>query len=229
MQNTILNKKIFSSLIVLIAVFLTSCLPDSETRQPSDIQVGLELEGFENNITLGDDSLNVENIRLVHGLSFFIRGTDTLPVQLQPGQFTFSAFTQNPQAILPINIFPEGTYTQFDLKIKKVENVTPNIDPEFYTDKNSSMIIEGTYNGSSFTFKSGKNFSVPFPFQPNIHVPKFNERFIFIISADIGTWFVDGDNQRLFDPSDSENAVEINTNISNSFKCNQIQPQEAPC
>lgn len=229
MQTEIPNQNIFLILAIFLLPFLTSCLPEAGTEQPSDIQIGLQIDGFENTFKAGEDSITVARVRLIHGNSFFVRGGDSLRITGQQAQFNFDAASTNPQAILSRTPFPEGTYSELTLKVTRANEGNPNIDSEFYIDKQSSMIIEGTYNGSEFTFKSGKNYTVPFPFQPNVTVPENNESFIFIISTNMSDWFVDEGSQSLLDPGNADNAEAINQNINDSFICTQNQPVEENC
>ena len=78
------------------------------------------------------------------------------------------------------------------------------------------MIISGNYNGEQFTYKSERDTTLTYPFNPAIEVPEFNQVFGFLITNDTSRWFF-GPNG-LLDPNDPQNSKEINDNIFQSFQ-----------
>lgn len=50
------------------------------------------------------------------------------------------------------------------------------------------MIVEGTYNGKDFTYKSTQEITKTFPLGP-IDLPRHNARYVVIVSANVQGWF----------------------------------------
>ena len=106
-------------------------------------------------------------------------------------------------------------YTKIKFQLHKPEeNETPS-DPEFVSGtQRYSFIIKGTYNGSSFIYKSknSANIIINFNQTVNFDLQKMNVTLAF---NELG-WFKNGSSD--VDPSNPQNASIIDNNIKNSFK-----------
>lgn len=112
---------------------------------------------------------------------------------------------------------PEGSYNKIKFKIHKPEDNETPPDPEFKEgtsgNQRYSFIIKGTYNGSSFIYKSKKSaiLIINFNFPVNFSTNKRNITIIFNKKS----WFY---KNGLKDPKNPSNENEIDDNIKTSFK-----------
>lgn len=209
--------------LIFISLLISSCLSDTGSQVQSRIQIGLRMDSIGDTVSAGDDILTFKNVQLIHGLSFFVRGEENLPISQQAQQFQFDGNSTNPQALLPVTIFPEGTYQEFNLQIPRAPEGNALIDPAFFADdgRRFTIVLNGTFNDSTFRYRSERIFEIPFEFDPDVSVPEFNTAFTFIISTDIRGWFSTG-GQGFLDPRIDNNSTAINNNIGESFRIEQI-------
>lgn len=108
-------------------------------------------------------------------------------------------------------------YTKAKFKIHKPDDNESVSDPEFKegTGENQrySFIIKGTYNGSSFVYKSKKSASIVIDFSQseNINLKQANITIVFNKLK----WFMNGANE--LNPGDPQQESVIDDNIKNSF------------
>jgi hypothetical protein len=209
--------------LIFISLLISSCLSDTGNQAQSRIQIGLRMDSIGDTVSSAGDTLTFENIQLIHGLSFFIRDQDTLLIANQVQPFQFDANSTNPQALLSLTIFPEGTYQEFNLQIPRALEGNALIDPAFFGEEGRrfTIVLNGTFNDSTFRYRSERIFEFPFQFNPDVSVPEFNAAFTFIISTDIRGWFSTG-GQGFLDPRIDNNSTAINDNIGESFRIEQI-------
>lgn len=215
-------KRVLFSFFTLSAIFiLTSCLPDASDPS-SFLQIGVEVEGVDSTFTAGNDSLMVESVLMLHGRSFFVITEDST-IELT-GQIEPLAYEPDSQEILGIynSIFPEGVYEALTFKIVQATEDIPRF-PELTEGGEFSIIVEGTYNDTSFTFKSEREFTYPFPFMPPVSVTGSAERYLFIISANTARWFQKSGAPGYYNPLQGNDSL-INDNIEQSFTIEQLQP-----
>jgi hypothetical protein len=232
-------KKFISSKIILgiVAIgmvgFFSSCLSNNNTRN-SQIAVLLQLKGTTKQsgradtiLVAGKDSLTISNLRLIHGRSRLIRQSDSLTLPVQMLRFSSTPSTNpriqsgNRNVLVQSNaqIIP-GTYKAFDLKIIQAADSLKNQIPiaDIFNDNGHySIVIQGEYDGSDFTFKSKKGFDRKLAIKPQIDIPQHNAVVHFIVSASVRNWFLNNSGG-FYDPSDSTNRAAINANIQNSFQ-----------
>src|SRR5699024_9772755 len=112
-----------------------------------------------------------------------------------------------------------GTYQAFDFKIIQAADSLKDqipISDIFNDNGHYSVVIQGTYNGSDFTFKSKKSFESKLPIEPPIEIPQHNAIVHFIVYANVKDWFLNNSGG-FYDPSDTTNRAAINANIQRSF------------
>lgn len=220
MKNLSIKNSLFCALLCITPLILSSCLSGGENQISSRVQVGLELQSLDDTLRAGQDSILIDNIRLILGESYLLESEDSLFINRSesPSQIDFDEQSANP-VLLARGAFPEGTYEQIKLTIPKAPTESSGLirDHEDFVegDIRYTLIVEGTYNGETFTYKSERVFEPEFPFQPAIEVPEFNQAFAFLITNDVAGWFLSGNG--LLDPSNPDNSTEINDNIDQLF------------
>jgi hypothetical protein len=231
MKKFISSKIILGILALAMVGFLSSCLGNGNNRGATVLQVALQLRGVtsiaggDTTLTSGSDSLTITTLRLVHGDSHLIHQSDTRTDTLiyNPTVVTFSTqpgsaggLTGNTQGLsLSRGNQFAGLYNEMDFKIVQAPDSKNGSFPGvFYQGGNYSMIIQGTYNKSNFTFKSERNFQQQLPLSLQLQQ---NKNATILIYTDVRKWFLNN-NGGFYDPSDTTNTSAINDNIQGSFQ-----------
>lgn len=217
MKNSITKKSIIFALLLITPLLISSCL-SGESQVTSRVQVGLEMQNFDDTLRTGQDTLTVNNVRLILGASYFLNSNDdSLYFNQSARQVEFGGQQSQNPALLASGAFPEGAYSSITLTIPKApEQTQAFIDEDFIEDgKRYTIIVQGELNSQPYTFKSERVFEPLFTFQPAIDVPQYNEAFGFLISSDVLGWF--SGNSGILDPTNPDNSTQINDNIEQSF------------
>ncbi|HLR76118.1 MAG TPA: hypothetical protein VK106_00560 [Balneolaceae bacterium] len=206
-----------------------------EASEPaSQLVIGVQVNDIDSTLKADNDSLTVEEIRFIHGKSFFTISEDsTIQLTGRAHQLSYKGTTrQGTQLIYPFppgapSPFPEGVYQGLTFKIVRAESVsddTPGFDPDpaFTNGGNYSIIINGTYNDKDFTFKASKGFEYNFKFTPPVSVSSEAKVYRFLISTDLSDWFKAENADALLDPSIDENKTLIYDNIQSAFTIEQV-------
>jgi len=120
-----------------------------------------------------------------------------------------------PFHITHVNI-PAGYYDELELDIKKPSNSVTIDDPDFRDGSGRySLVVNGTFNGVDFTFRSDEDFEIDVDFSPHLEISS-GQTSVFAIDIDFKSWFMGRDGEFL-DPDASRNANRINKNIEDSF------------
>lgn len=121
------------------------------------------------------------------------------------------------QQVLTGNI-PEGTYDKIKFKIHKPEDNEMIPDPEFREGSSGnlrySFIIKGTFNGSSFVYKSKKSANLVINFNSPVNFAAGSKNLTVLFNQI--QWFKNGN--VILDPRNSQHENEIDDNLKNSFK-----------
>lgn len=210
------------SLIISIALLFTlsSCLPDNNNADSgSQVRVFLNLENINNVVTAGGDSLEISTLKFIHGNSFFLSSSDTVLFKENP-EIIVHQSGQDSIKILADGVIREGSLDKVVFVIEQPPPSVQNIDPDFMAgDTLYSMVIEGTYKDSAFTFKSTRNFISSFELAPPLEAES-NSLFQLILATDVSSWFLSEDGQAIINPADS---AAINNNIEGSFRLEDIK------
>ncbi len=215
MQNFTITKSLAYFSAIISFLFLTSCLNDVDNSQPTQFQIGMEIQNVDSSFTVGQDSMYIESVRIILGVFNFETDSETLSLKDSTGvQLSFEPQTpnyQNPRRIAG-GQFPDNNYQSINITFPKAPENSSNIDSDFTggDGKSYTIIAEGTYNGSDFTYKSERNFENSFPLSLST-IPEEDAFFGFLIQTDVRDWFRGG--QGLLDPTASENSEQINDNI----------------
>ena len=135
----------------------------------------------------------------------------------QRGPFVLSFNTNGTIKEMGTQYIIRDNYTKIKFQLHKPEETETPSDPEFKegtgTNQRYSFIIKGTYNGSSFVYKSKQsaNLVINFAQVENINLKKANITVLFNKLK----WFKNGSSE--VNPNDPQNAGLIDINIKNSF------------
>ena len=215
---------------VLGLLFITAgCLSQGgETEFRTTVQVGMELNNVDTgeHIVAGDDSILIDQVKLMHGASYFrTEDDDTLYLHNNPQVplvEQVGSQTDNP-IVLDAGNLVQGKYEVLNIKFPRAPEDTPVQDPDFTNGGRYSLIIKGSYNGQQFTYRSTRSYETMRTFSPVLDVPEFNVGYVFIIRADAADWFRSQSDGTILNPKTSENRALINDNIASSFQITILQ------
>ncbi|HEX6981701.1 MAG TPA: hypothetical protein VF181_02975 [Balneolaceae bacterium] len=207
--------------VAILATF-TSCLPDNNgDSSRSEVRVVLDFENANNVMTAGGDSLVIGILKFIHGNSFFSGNGDTLLLKESP-EILIHQNGQNSAKILAAGIVRDVSLNEITFNIEQAPPTVQNIDSDFIRgDTLYSMVIEGFYQDSAFTFKSTRDFSATFELAPPLEAES-NSFFEIILVTDVSSWFINEDGS-LIDPRDSTGVAAINDNIEGSFRLENVE------
>lgn len=110
---------------------------------------------------------------------------------------------------------PAGSYSKMKFKIHKPEDTEPIPDPEFRTgtsgNQRYSFIIKGTYNGTSFVFRSRRSTDLIINLTGNMNLQQTAKNITVIVNPLV--WFNNGS----LNPADPNNEDAIDDNLKNAF------------
>lgn len=113
---------------------------------------------------------------------------------------------------------PSGSYNKIKFKIHKPEDNETIPDPEFRTGSSGnerySFIIKGTYNGTSFVYRSRKSADLVINLSSLINLQTGSRNITLVVNPSL--WFKSGNT--VLDPNNSQNDNTIDDNLKNSFK-----------
>lgn len=114
---------------------------------------------------------------------------------------------------------PAGTFNRLRFKIHKVEDFETSPDPEFKEGTSGSqrfsLIAKGTYNGSSFVYKSRKSINMELALQAPFTLEDGQEINV-TLAIDPYQWFRGGSD--FLDPRVEDNENDIDDNIKDAFR-----------
>lgn len=219
-----IKRSAFLAILLALPAIISSCINGSaSTSFPSSVQIGMEVAYIDSIYKIGGDSIKVDKVRFIIGDSYFITSnTDSVFTTNQTGMVTFDAGTPNPGGIAG-RPMPAATYQAFELNIPKAPTDNSSIDDDFVVDgKRYTIIVEGSFNGDGFTYKSERVIQPSFTLMPPLQVPETNERYTYILSTDLRDWFLNSQTETLYDPRVSDNSTAINDNIEGAFSFGQL-------
>ncbi len=114
---------------------------------------------------------------------------------------------------------PAGTYNRLKFNVHKVEDFETPPDPEFKIGNSGnqrfSLIAKGTFNGSSFVFRSRKSMNLELNFSNPVTISG-NEKINMTVPLNPHNWFRAGGDY--INPSIEDNEDTIEDNIKSSFR-----------
>ena len=221
-----LKRIVFLTILITAPVFFYSCVSGGAELN-SQVQIQAELEGVGTRFGTPDDSMQVNNVRMVLGESLIIGETDedSLVYNNGFGQLTFSA---DDPPVIPIigGVFESGLYRSISFNVLQAPDVYDSVVDDEFTQGNQrySIIIEGTYNEEPFTLRTEEGFMNSFDFNPDLIVPEANQVFIFTFTNDVQPWFRQAN--MLLDPRVGENRSSIVERIGFGFELDADIPDQ---
>jgi len=173
-----------------------------------------------NAIVITSAKIMISNLR-VKGSYIDTTNAETDPdvdeVVLKEGPFVLPLSLSNDSNVVTVNTIQAGTYYGAKFEIHKLGSNEVPPDTEFVdaaTGKTYTVIVQGEYNGSPFTFKSTTAANELVVFQNPVSVTSTG--FINVtLLVDPYSWFTV--NGQLLNPADLNNSDMINAQIRASF------------
>ncbi len=218
-QKTIATTILFGILFVILLAFTSGCGEDSSTT-------------IVNGNTTDNTSMSVKFDESVMASSYPVITTakaliteielETEPsgtshgIRISPVVIYFN--TSGQLITVTAGNLPIGSFNKIKLKIHKPEDTEAIPDPEFREgtsgNQRYSFIIKGTYNGSSFVYKSRKSASLIINLNTPINTGNGSKNITLLVNPSL--WFLN--NGTVLDPTNSNNDDLIDDNLKNSFK-----------
>jgi len=227
--NLMRSQNLFIIVTLLFSLsFLTSCLDsddDTTTEFPSNINISFNIPDIGESKFDGQNTLAVErarfairsftlkrdeqsNFNLGDGLAVIGFSTaDTEDVSLGSRQIGGAVFT---------GVLFEITQPETSDQIQDFDFIVLNESGEL--EQAFTMIIEGTFNGDPFEYKTEGVLEIDLDFDSFVNLPNTGGGMTVRLLPRTENWFRD-DQSRLIDPSNVTETQEmmINTNVRNSW------------
>jgi hypothetical protein len=160
--------------------------------------------------------LNIDEVRLyVDEMELESIGNDSLDFEIE--DFIVNLPLDGSPLTLTELALPQGIYDEFELEIEKAEDDINVSDSDFRDETGTySVVVKGTYNGESFTFRSSEDFELELELNPPLELVE-SESSILKVTIDVSSWFT-GLSGETLDPNEEANYERINENIENSIE-----------
>jgi len=208
--------------IFSITLFTTGCIQTPEPDVPKRVAVVYNVDNVGNNIIVGQDTINVEVVKLLADKINFTFIDDRV-LQTQPDALVMTyrdIFEGEDETIVAANI---GIDNFQGFKSLKIFIDTPQegddiMDNDFFGDPNNfSFIITGSFNNKNFTYRSGPVFDKNFPFDTEIELSNENETLLARVAYDMREILVDTGNNQILDPDNPDNQAVIDSLFQESL------------
>lgn len=217
-------------LLPILALLFSSCLTNGEEGQTRDQLVfNITFTNISTPVIVQEDTLEIVSVRFIAGRTTLQNNSgDSLLVIGNPFQISYQRSPIETVGITQGNFDSEAVFNSIAFEIKQAEQSDingSNIDADAFIegtsdDQRYSMIINGTFNGEDFTYKSTRNFNLLFPFEDNSGGNQDALIYNIPLESNVENWFINQQDDSLLDPSDPDNASAINNNIEFSVELN---------
>lgn len=217
-----MNRTIQTTLsLILVAALFTACLPE-EPPVPKRISLRYQVTGLDSEITRGDDTIYLDEVKLVLDKFNLQTGSDaTLSTNPDVIVLAYNDNSGLDETVLQNNIgyddFSRFRAIRLFVAEPKEDDVVQDSDLKTVNDS-WSTVIKGTYNGNAFTFKSKLAFDKLYEFEEVAELTGDKETLLVRILTEASEWVLDAETDQIIDPTRSENASAINANIEASLK-----------
>lgn len=217
-----LSKIKYTALLLIAGLTAVAC--DSLNSTPGEeasIQLQMQVQTSNTAAKLTPASqeiseLNIDEVRLyVDEMELESIENDSLDFEIE--DFIVNLPLDGSPLTLTELALPQGIYDEFELEIEKAEDDINVSDSDFRDETGTySVVVKGTYNGESFTFRSSEDFELELELNPPLELGE-NESSILKVMFGVSNWFT-GLSGETLDPNDQANYELINENIENSIE-----------
>lgn len=215
--------KIFKSygkiLILILSLILFSysgCSDDSITENSDNLD--LSVMGTSDTLDYSMAVLFLDTVKMLFKDIKLNVSSSQDSSNFKTGPFVISLNLNASVNRITSSFIPAGTYDKIKFEIHKLENNETVPDPDF-ADSNGrySVVVKGSYNGSSFVYKSSKSAHQILSFQGNLFVSETGTSNV-TLKIKPYIWFID--NGVYLDPANPANSNNIDNNIKNNINNN---------
>lgn len=220
MNSIVTNTKILVAAVLTTFIAAGCSISDSNNNAPKPVNVNMQVatagsapvapKATSSHVTLSSVKMLVEELELESVEE------DSLDFEIE-NQVIQLPLDGSPYQLAAADIAP-GMYDEFEMEIEGLDDDDNVNDPDFTEgSEETSIIIEGSYNGEDFSFQSEEDFEIEFEFNPPIQIDENTTNVDINLIVDINSWFLDEAGNDL-DPTDPDNKEQIEENIEKSFK-----------
>ena len=209
--------------MIMLMTFVTSC----DTTEPESTSLSLSLKKDSELLKSSAEGFQIQKVKLLlRDIKIKNQAKDN-ELQVKTGPLVVNLDMDGKVTEFASSEIPEGSYDRVRFEIHKIQDTEKCPDPEFMEGDDSSqrysLIVNGTLNGETFTYRSRKSAEQDIELTEEIVVEK-NENANLTITVDPYSWFYEGDT--FLNPNDSANDDKIDNNLKYAFKraycdCNQ--------
>lgn len=190
---------------------------------PSEVQVRMQVQAGQTSAKSTSLADSANSGIVLNEVKLFIEEMELESVQsdsldLEVENFIVNLPLDGSPLVLSEVVIPAGLYSEFELEIEKPDDEDMYVeDPEFRDETGSySIVVNGTYNGANFTFRSSEDFEIELELNPLLEITESGSSLL-VVGVDLSSWFKDEGGTDL-DPNSFENIDLINENIEASFE-----------
>lgn len=200
-------------LLLLVGVFLYSCIQTPAPEFPKRISYLINVDNVGDTLNTGQNSLYVSEFKLL-AEKFNVLLPDERVVQSKAQGLIMGYRASNngdDNLVVRANIGYEdlSTFNGLDLFIAPPDNSTVQDDDFYGSEKNYSLVIKGSYNGSNFRYRSDPNFTKNIEF-PQVELTESKQTLVLRMLMDVKQIMTNKQGE-LIDPSDQENKAKIDS------------------
>jgi hypothetical protein len=218
MFKIIKNTVTISLVTLIIGIFMGLYGCSDTTTSPQSDNLDLSIMSSRNITDNAADTLILDTVKvLINNIKLNVSGNSD-STNFKVGPYVFYLNFASLVTTVSSAYIPAGTYDKIIFDFHKLgDNETPP-DPDF-VDINGrySTVVKGTFNGTSFVFKSDKSYHQKLNFTNSLVVSASGKSNITIHAAPYMWFYKSG---ILLDPNNSSNRGDIENNIKDNVNEN---------
>jgi hypothetical protein len=215
MFDNIINSKMLGYVLVILTFFVNAC----DTTEPTQTSASLSFVTETSLQKIVSDNFQIGEVKLLLRDIKIKNQNEEDSLQISTGPLVVKLNLDGKTTEFAASEIPAGAYNRVRLKIHKIEDSETISDPEFKegaeSEKRYSLIVKGTINGDSFTYRSRKSAEQDIMLEEDIIVEE-NEEANLTITVDPYRWFYEGD--IFLNPNNESNDDKISNNLKHAFK-----------
>jgi hypothetical protein len=215
-----IHKTLFRGLLALaVAGLIAGCTKDNSMTAPSPAaNVSLGAEVMHQLAKVSHPGLEIDTAKiLVRRIKFHQAGSED-PADVKSDSFVLRLVPGAPVSEVAVARIAPGSYDRLTFDIHKPEDLEIPPDPEFRDGSSGnqrySVIIKGSYNDSSFVYRSRSEFTIEFELQTPLTV---SDDGVARITFTVDPFACFGHHGLVFDPRNPSNAAAIEPAIKGAF------------